>query len=38
MYDLSLSRTQVCNTHGRYSIDVRVQSLFQDQTVSWIEL
>ena len=27
---------KVCNHNGRYSIEVQVQSLFQDQTVSWI--
>ena len=29
---------KVCNHYGRYSIEVQVQSLFQDQTVSWIRI
>ena len=29
---------KVCNHTRRYSIDVQVQSLFQDQTVSWIRI
>ena len=32
----SVSDINVCNNNGRYSIEVQVQSLFQDQTVSWI--
>ena len=32
----SVSDRKVCNHNGRYSIAVQVQSLFQDQTVSWI--
>ena len=31
-----VSDMKVCNNNGRYSIEVQVQSLFQDQTVSWI--
>ena len=31
-----VSDIKVCNHSGRYSIEVQVQSLFQDQTVSWI--
>ena len=31
-----VSDMKVCNHNGRYSIEVQVQSLFQDQTVSWI--
>ena len=27
---------KVCNHDGRYRIEVQVQSLFQDQTVSWV--
>ena len=39
MYDLAQSRTfKVCNQYGRYSIEVHVQSLFQDQTVSWVRI
>ena len=33
-----VSDIKVCNQHGRYSIEVQVQSLFQDQTVSWIRI
>ena len=29
---------KVCNHNGGYSIEVQVQSLFQDQTVSWIRI
>ena len=29
---------KVCNHNGRYSIEVQVKSLFQDQTVSWIRI
>ena len=37
MYELLRSRTiSVCSRNGRYSVEVQVQSLFQDQTVSWI--
>ena len=32
----TVSDIKVCNHNGRYSIEVEVQSLFQDQTVSWI--
>ena len=39
MYDLVLvSDIKVCNDNGRYSIEIQVQSLFQDQTVSWIRI
>ena len=31
-----VSDIKVCNHNGRYSIEVQVQSLFHDQTVSWI--
>ena len=31
-----VSDIKECNQYGRYSIEVQVQSLFQDQTVSWI--
>ena len=33
-----VSDVKVCNHNGRYSIEVQVQSLFQDQTVSWIRI
>ena len=33
-----VSDIKVCNHCGRYSIEVQVQSLFQDQTVSWIRI
>ena len=33
-----VSDIKVRNHHGRYSIEVQVQSLFQDQTVSWIRI
>ena len=33
-----VSDIKVCNQNGRYSIEVRVPSLFQDQTVSWIRI
>ena len=35
MYDLDI---KVCSQFGRYSIDVQVQSLFKDQTESWIRI
>ena len=38
MYGLALSWTKVCNHNGRHSIEVQVQSLFQDQTVSSIRI
>ena len=39
MYDLNLvSDIKTCNHNGGYSIEVQVQSLFQDQTVSWIRI
>ena len=39
MYDLAQSRTQkVCNKYGRYIKEVQVQSLFKDQTESWIRI
>ena len=31
-----VSDKKVCNKYGRYSIEVQVQSLFKDQTESWI--
>ena len=33
-----VSDIKVWNPNGRYSIEVQVQSLFQDQTVSWIRI
>ena len=33
-----VSDIKVCNHNGRYSIEVQVQSLFQDQTVSWVRI
>ena len=33
-----VSDIKVCNTYGRYSIEVQVQSLFKDQTESWIRV
>ena len=30
------SDIRVCKTHGRYSVEVKVPSLFEDQTISWI--
>ena len=33
-----VSDTKVCHHNGRYSIEVQFQSLFQDQTVSWIRI
>ena len=33
-----VSDIKVCNKHGRYSIEVQVQSLFKDQTESWIRI
>ena len=33
-----VSDIKVCNHNGRYSIEVQVQSLFQDRTVSWIRI
>ena len=33
-----VSDIKVCNKHGRYSTEVQVRSLFQDQTVSWIRI
>ena len=33
-----VSVIKVCNHYGRYSIEVQVQSLLQDQTVSWIRI
>ena len=29
---------KVCNDNGRYSVEVQVQSLLQDQTVSWTRI
>ena len=31
-----VSDIKVSNKHGRYSIEVQIQSLFKDQTESWI--
>ena len=33
-----VSDPKVCNQYGRYSIEVQVQSLFKDQTESWIRI
>ena len=33
-----VSDMKVCNHYGKYSIEVQVQSLFQDQTVTWIRI
>ena len=33
-----VSHIKVCSKHERYSIEVRVQSLFEDQTESWIRI
>ena len=33
-----VSDKKVCSRNGRYSVEVQVQSLFQDQTVSWIRI
>ena len=33
-----VSDIKVCYHNGRYSVEVQVQSLFQDQTVSWIRI
>ena len=33
-----ISDIKVCKKHGRYSIEVQVQSLFRDQTESWIKI
>ena len=33
-----VSDIKVCSRNGRYSVEVQVQSLFQDQTVSWIRI
>ena len=33
-----VSDVKVCNHSGRYSIEVQVPSLFQDQTKSWIRI
>ena len=33
-----VSDIKVCNKHGRYSVEVQVQSLFKDQTESWIRI
>ena len=33
-----VSDIKVCEKDGRYSIEVQVQSLFRDQTVSWIRI
>ena len=33
-----VSDTKVCNHSGEHSVEVQVQSLFQEQTVSWIRI
>ena len=33
-----VSDIKVCNKHGRYNIEVQVQSLFKDRTESWIRI
>ena len=33
-----VSDIKVCKTHGRYSVEVKVPSLFEDQTTSWIKI
>ena len=33
-----VSDIKVCNENGRYRFEVQVQSLFQDQAVSWIRI
>ena len=33
-----VSDIKVCSRNGRYSIEVQTQSLFRDQTVSWIRI
>ena len=33
-----VSDKKVCNKNGRHSIEVQVQSLFKDQTESWITI
>ena len=33
-----VSDIKVCNHNGRYSIEIQIQSLFQDQAVSWIRI
>ena len=38
MHDSALSRTKVCKKHGKYSVEVKVPSLFEDQTTSWIKI
>ena len=38
MCDWAKYDIKVCNHYGRYSIEVQVQSLFQDQTESWIRI
>ena len=38
MHDSALSGTSVCKKHGSYSVEVKVPSLFEDQTTSWINI
>ena len=33
-----VSDTKVSKTHGRYSVEVKVPSLFEDQTISWVRI
>ena len=33
-----VSDIKVCETHGRYSVEVKVPSLFKNQTTSWIRI
>ena len=33
-----ISDIKVCNTYGRYSIEIQVPSSFEDQTTSWIRI
>ena len=32
------SDIKVCKIHGRYSVEVKVPSFFEDQTTSWIRI
>ena len=39
LYDLAQSWTwKVCSQYGRYSVEVQVQFLFNDQTESWMRI
>ena len=33
-----VSRIKVCKSHGRYSVEVNVPSLFENKTTSWIRI